>query len=601
MSSDEFQIIRISQRTKEINPRQNTSKIVQSKTSYQKVGSSRIPISTHSQPATTFVSRRELNQSSPVYTGGMNQLPVRSNVVATRQTHQEKKVYKYEPRQRQNQNQKQVSSVGKAQIPRYRSTEESKYQKRYETSGSPLNRRNAPMTFGTNYGNNFNIKKWAYASKQVTNKIIIIQRWWRLFLKNSIYRQGRFNRNYAKTSAIRSKSSMQPTCEFLKDFVKQGENITEKVYPGKNNKLVVETRKVEVFKNMNPNSKSQIKVKKTGENITEKTYQKRDNKLINERRKVEVFQVNKPQIPSDIKMFTTEKGEYALRIQKSKKYIDREKGKEKETIISDRRKVSDMKLREPRRREVQQTDRYGPRKEGEKITERIIPGKDDNLYLERRKVEVFKDLNYKDKTKYQISNQRRGQITSTQRFKEENGLTKELIKEKMIEIWLEESSKAKENSFSLYADYGQNRLSNYEIRNTSSSSRIVTTDKNKEDINSLLRQIKEKDNELNKIANQLKQEMTKNKTVSTTQRNQPMTTSKNTYSSSTTKVLNINNFALETKIQQLLTKLKEKDEQFNKLVNKIKTQSSNESEQKTISRLSGKQRDKSKYNIKMGR
>ena len=70
----------------------------------------------------------------------------------------------------------------------------------------------------------------------------------------------------------------------------------------------------------------------------------------------------------------------------------------------------------------------------------------------------------------------------------------------MIEIWLEESSKAKENSFSLYADYGQNRLSNYEIRNTSSSSRIVTTDKNKEDINSLLRQIKEKDNELNKIA-----------------------------------------------------------------------------------------------------
>ena len=68
----------------------------------------------------------------------------------------------------------------------------------------------------------------------------------------------------------------------------------------------------------------------------------------------------------------------------------------------------------------------------------------------------------------------------------------------MIEIWLEESSKAKENSFSLYADYGQNRLSNYEIRNTSSSSRIVTTDKNKEDINSLLRQIKDKDNDLTK-------------------------------------------------------------------------------------------------------
>jgi hypothetical protein len=152
--------------------------------------------------------------------------------MTTRRTQQQQKVYKYEPKQRQNKNQKQISSVGKAQIQQYRSTEENKYQKRYETSGSPLNRRNAPMTFGTNYGSNFNIKKWAYASKQVINKIIIIQRWWRLLLKNSIYRQGRFNRNYAKTSGIRSKSSMQPSSEFLKNFVKQGESITEKIYPG---------------------------------------------------------------------------------------------------------------------------------------------------------------------------------------------------------------------------------------------------------------------------------------------------------------------------------------------------------------------------------
>ena len=39
---------------------------------------------------------------------------------------------------------------------------------------------------------------------------------------------------------------------------------------------------------------NKIKIKKTGENITEKVYQTRNNKLINERRTVEVFQVNKP-------------------------------------------------------------------------------------------------------------------------------------------------------------------------------------------------------------------------------------------------------------------------------------------------------------------
>ena len=80
MSSDEFQIIRINQRTREINPRQNTSKIVQNKTSYKKVStSSNYTQSKISQPVSTFVSRRELNQSSPVYTGGKIQLPVRTN------------------------------------------------------------------------------------------------------------------------------------------------------------------------------------------------------------------------------------------------------------------------------------------------------------------------------------------------------------------------------------------------------------------------------------------------------------------------------------------------------------------------------------------
>ena len=337
MSSEEFQILKISKRTSQINPKQNTSKIIQNKTTYQKVNSNKggmeMGVSRISKPSTTiFESRRELNQSSLAYAGGKIQLPVRSNVntQGRAQRTQETKTYKYETgaktgNNRYSRNQeKQVSSVGKAEIQRYRSTEAQKnFSKRYETSGSPVNRRTGPMTFGNNA--NFNIKKWAYVSNKDMNKIIILQRWWRYILKRIISKSGRYRRTYAQNSAsLRSKSTKSPTCEFLKDFIKQGENITEKVYPGKNNKLVVETRKVEVFKNMKPKSKSRLKIKKAGENITEKIYKGKNNTLINEQRKVEVFNVKQPQIPSDIKMISTESGEYALRVQHSKKYIDKD-------------------------------------------------------------------------------------------------------------------------------------------------------------------------------------------------------------------------------------------------------------------------------------
>jgi len=156
---------------------------------------------------------------------------------------------------------------------------------------------------------------------------------------------------------------------------------------------------------MNPNSRNQVKVKKAGEKITEKTYRKSGNQLINERRKVEVFPVNKPQT-----------------------------NKDKETIQSERRNLGDIKLREPRRKEVSRTDSYGLRKEAEKITERIIPGRDHNLYLERRKVEVFRDLSYKGKSKYEISNQRREQITSKRRFQEELLLITFLSQDTQISI-----------------------------------------------------------------------------------------------------------------------------------------------------------------------
>ena len=281
MSSDEFQILKISQRTRQINPKQNTSKIIQSKTSYQKVvtgGQTGTRYHRTIKPETTIASRRELNQSSLAYAGGKIQLPVRTTVTnqGRSQRTQETKAYKYENNANNNginrysRNQdKQVSSVGKAQVQRYNSAEQQKnFYKRYETSGSPVNRRTGPMTLG-NKNANFNLKKWAYVSNKDMNKIIILQRWWRYLLKRIISKHGRHRRTYANQKAmLRSKSTKNPTSEFLKDFIKQGENITEKVYPGKNNKLIVETRKVEVFKNTKPKSKSKLKLKKTGENFT---------------------------------------------------------------------------------------------------------------------------------------------------------------------------------------------------------------------------------------------------------------------------------------------------------------------------------------------
>ena len=524
MSSEEFQIMRINQRTKEINQRQNTSKVLQSKISYQKL----IPQNNQSQPVSSFVSRRELIQSSPVYAGGKNQLPIRANVGVTGNV-QSKKVYKYEPRKEKT----QVSSIGKVKAQENRKYQLREGKKKYETSGSPLNRRNNPMTFSSNNGNNFNIKKWAYAS--------------------------RLNQKCAKIPTIKSKTSTAPN-EYMKNYIKQGENITEKIYPGKNNNLILERRKVEVFKNMNKNAKSSLNIKKAGENITEKIYQNKDNNLIKERRKVEVFKVTKSQTPSNIKMVPTESDEYSLRIQKSKNYLNKKNEADKETIINERRKTAI-------KRDVELNNKKELRKEAEKITEKIFKGQDNNLYLERRKVEVFRDLNFKK------GQRKQEQFATIKKFKEENGITKSFIKEKMIEIWLDESSKVKENSFSLFSEEIQNRFNTFETRDSFPNSRNVSSEKNKSEINNLLKQIKEKDNELNKIANQLKEEITKTKKSSSISRNQIATSSTRD---------NATNYNLELKIQQLLSKIKEKDEQLNQLTSKIKIQS-NEYEKKRTS------------------
>jgi hypothetical protein len=435
-----------------------------------------------------------LNQSSPVYTGGMNQLPVRTNVsIPIKVTNN--LIYKYEGNK--SDSQYQTKQVNKA-------TENQKNQTNYETSGTRLNRRNAPMTFKNNRNMNLDVKN--------TNE---------------------------RTSAIRSKSSMKPNCDFLKDFIKQGENITEKIYPGKNNKLVVETRKVEVFRNSKTKSVGKIELRKAGENITEKIYPGKNNKLISETRKVEVFKIQKENAPHDNKLYQTETGkEYALRVQKNQKYINKEQ--EKETIYNERRRAN---------------------------------------------------------KKIQIANQR----TKGKYFKEEDGISKSYIKEKMIEIWLDESSKQFENSFSLIAEETQNKFSTRDSRPTYTSPRYTGLE-SKEEINYLVKAIKEKDSELNKIVNQLKAEINKNQIQTQTRTliqkgtstpRLQITNSRNTYSSNTT----INKSSLEIMIQQLLSKIKEKDDQLNSLMNKIRLQQNiyNEYEQRTNSksRYSGNQRERS--------
>ena len=720
MSSDEFQILKISQRTRQINPKQNTSKIIQSKTSYQKVvtgGQTGTRYHRTIKPETTIASRRELNQSSLAYAGGKIQLPVRTTVTnqGRSQRTQETKTYKYENNantgiNRYSRNQdKQVSSVGKAQVQRYNSTEQQKnFYKRYETSGSPVNRRTGPMTLG-NKNANFNLKKWAYVSNKDMNKIIILQRWWRYLLKRVISKQGRHRRTYANQKAmLRSKSTKNPTSEFLKDFIKQGENITEKVYPGKNNKLIVETRKVEVFKNTKPKSKSKLKLKKTGENITEKIYRGKNNTLINEERKVEVYNVKEPQIPDDIKMITTKSGEYALRVQHSRKIVDRDSKTEgmyniksspdeKDTLVSERRKGEAIKIKEKRKKDdikKTETEIIKDRKRlfgekdfvqeknvniytGGRIPQLQIPSKQQELASKaqyqiqgqgqrtigsvpqtkfdskaqyqiqgqgqrtigsapqakfdsksqyqiqgqiQRTIGSIPQTKFDSKSQYQIQGQGQriiGQVPETKydskvqyqiqgqgqkiegqvpskvqyqiqgqgqkiegqvpfkaqyqiqgqgqrtiaqkkRFKEENGIDKYYIKNKMIEIWLDETSKIKESSFSLLGEEEPYKLTTFGTKNTLSTSRRMVSESQEkmnkqEGVNNLLKVIKDKNNELNIIVNELKSELKKTKNI-TPLNAQKIQTS--TYKSTTTTTSTAN---IDSKIQKLLNIIKEKD------------------------------------------
>ena len=268
MSSREFQVVKRTQGVKQIKPKQNINQVIKTQAKVKNVDSTRtrslLEIQT-AQPASTFVSRRELNHNSLADAKDRNQLPVRTKVDASGrvQNKNEKKIIKYGYKSKNNAKQnsrintREISSVGKKGNQRYQSYEQqSAFQKRYETSESPMKRR-GPLAIGRS--GPFNMKKWAFASKQQINKIIVLQRWWRFLLKY-LKKKGKLSKKNDNSSKFRSKSTKVSKTVDLTTFMKQGENITEKIFPGQNNKLIIETRKVEVFKINRPKPKKQIQV-----------------------------------------------------------------------------------------------------------------------------------------------------------------------------------------------------------------------------------------------------------------------------------------------------------------------------------------------------
>ena len=170
--------------------------------------------------------------------------------------------------------------------------------------------------------------------------------------------------------------------------MKKGEKITEKIFSGKNNNLIMERRKVEVFKTpkkqmetlskikqeFNPISSKEPKkyeqkfktpinndkkLKKKGEKITEKVFPGKNNSIIAEKRVVEVFKFKKNKNLSD----SQGRKDYD-RLKKSNQNVDIIEQLEGEKIL---------------------------KKKGEKIISKIFPGKSNTIVLETRKVEVFKN------------------------------------------------------------------------------------------------------------------------------------------------------------------------------------------------------------------
>ena len=444
MSSREFQVVKRTQGVKQIKPKQNINQVIKTQTKVKNIDSTRTrsPLTIQTaQPASTFVSRRELNHNSLADAKDRNQLPIRTKAEASGRVKNknEKKIIKYEYKSKNNAKQnsrintREINSVGKKGNQRYQSYEQqSAFQKRYESSESPMKRR-GPLAIGRS--GPFNMKKWAFCSKQQINKIIVLQRWWRFLLKN-LKKKGNLSKRNDISSKFRSKSSKVSKTVDLTTFMKQAENITEKIFPGQNNKLIIETRKVEVFKINRPKPKKPIHVqskeaKKHAEklkskeeylqlmeeesDITQKKLGQQFNSLNSERQKRQIIKIKEPKIKGD-KRIDSKDGKYGDSSQESKKYGKiRKEGEniteklfpgENNTLINERRKVEVFKLTQPKSKQdirvsSKESGRYTGTskeskkyidisKEGEKITDKIYPGENSTLINERRKVEIFK-------------------------------------------------------------------------------------------------------------------------------------------------------------------------------------------------------------------
>ena len=429
MSSREFKIVKRAQRSEQINPSQSqpTIKNIDSiKTRGQ------LEIQT-AQPASTFVSRRELNQTSLVDAKDLNQLPVRANNNFDRvEDINELRIFRYEynPNDKvalnSRINMKGISSVGKKGNQRYKSLEQQNiFQRRYEASESPIKRNGRPLVNGTR--NNFNMKKWAYAPSQDINKIITLQRWWRYILKNIIRMSRHSDTSKSNSSKNRSKSSQYPKNVDFKCLMKAGENITEKVFPGKNDKLIVETRKVEVFKINKPIQEKQIMVESKvpySESLNEKQQYSQSIRevkytdkysILNRNKRKNGLSLSQPKKIGEFRVGSVEKKRYADSSSDSRFGNLKKAGEnitekifpgQNNTLINERRVVEVYKIEKPHKEEelrVSSKETYSEdykdiRKEGEKLTENIYPGRDSNLISGETKVEAYKlsESNLKD-------------------------------------------------------------------------------------------------------------------------------------------------------------------------------------------------------------
>ena len=152
MSSKDFQIVKRTQKVKQIKPNQNLKQMNKNQVNGKISDSTRMRSQLENrtaQPASTFVSGRELNLTSSTYVRDQNQLPVRAknNASGRIQNAKVKKTFKYDYNSKNNgqnsrMNLRQVSSVGKNGNLRYKSLEQqSAFQKRFEASQSPQKRR----------------------------------------------------------------------------------------------------------------------------------------------------------------------------------------------------------------------------------------------------------------------------------------------------------------------------------------------------------------------------------------------------------------------------------------------------------------------------